>query len=345
MEFTPEIIKSYEVYKTKIPLDLEETSNIEKFENWKSNHQLNLLEFSRIVYFIVRNSNVNAFEYADFDFDMDNISPVLHALHEQKIISFQGLSSYSNNLFASQENPTLSIEENEIIENPNTLYNQFPCNAESRRKRLEIIISDHPFIESMNMGILGDDDLLSIEIQKIKFLNPIVFEIDPNVINRIKEKTSKDITIKEIDFTSTAIKKDEIILDSFIVDPPYNLNGLLCFIFNGVKRLRNFNDFYLVSNQMMLGKNDLLKAQQILSQSGIILKKIIPGFNKYPFPESYREYSDFQCSLNKINGDLDKKNSISSSSSLFIFNTSRLDINIVNSLYKKYSAIYQRYTG
>ena len=89
----------------------------------------------------------------------------------------------------------------------------------------------------MYVWIFWDDDLLSIELFNTWIYIPIVYELDENLIFLINKETKNWIKIISWDI----LNKEElkIKVDTFISDPPYNINWLMNFIDFWIKNLNN----------------------------------------------------------------------------------------------------------
>lgn len=107
----------------------------------------------------------------------------------------------------------------------------------------------------MNIWILWDDDLLSIELFKTWIYNPIVYEIDEKIISIINKETDNQIKIVNIDFLNKEYNTN-LNIDIFITDPPYNINWLLQFIEFWLNQINwEINEFFVIFNKMMLWNN------------------------------------------------------------------------------------------
>jgi predicted methyltransferase len=224
---------------------------------------------------------------------------------------------------------------NLIYDTPKSDYNQFPCTIDSRLKRVKMFYDKFPYIESMTIWIFWDDDLLSIELWKTEIFIPIVFEIDENIIAKIKEESNNEIKIIKWNI----LDKNFILcekVDTFISDPPYNYNWLVNFINFWIKQLNNnTNEFFIIFNKMMLW-NDYFSFINALNKKWVFLLDIIKSFSLYNFPLYYRELVDINKKLKKYNYQFNDKN-ISSSSSLFHFKIwGKEKKNLDFSIYKRY---------
>jgi hypothetical protein len=145
---------------------------------------LNIIDYCRIVAEI---RNLNSFnEIIKSDFDYDNLYIVI-----ESIINTWFLKIWKNWKFIWK---WLLPNKNKIKNNvfaynkPNSEFNQFPCTLKSRQKRIDLFFEKFPYTKKMNILIIWDDDLLSIELVKTWIYIPIVYEIDENIIRIIQGK-------------------------------------------------------------------------------------------------------------------------------------------------------------
>lgn len=316
----PLVKKLYKKYLSRLPMDLQKKNKSPvEVKGWKNNVQLSIFDFCRILKVLLDKKNLRDLTRSGFDLDFDNIEPIISMLMEEKIMKFIKPNHYK--IIGPKKNNLINARSNvSEIKNPDEQFNQFPCSKESVLKRVKTLIEDFPFVTSMNIGLFGDDDLVSIEIARRTKFKPVVFEIGEKVISKIKTASKKEnlnIKIVKKDFREINFLKYK--LDTFIADPPYTVGGILSFLYHGLKSLNTKDRFYLISNQMFLGYKGMHEIFEILIKSGVYPIKISPAYNEYPFPENYRESKDIRRKFgNKIN----PHKIFSSSSSLFVFKIS-----------------------
>ncbi|MEM3245617.1 MAG: bis-aminopropyl spermidine synthase family protein [Candidatus Micrarchaeaceae archaeon] len=107
---------------------------------------------------------------------------------------------------------------------PTFIFDQRPINYTSKLRRAKKLISDIDLYKVRNLAFLGDDDLVSILTALIfKDKKIWVFDIDPRIINLIKEIAIKQklknlIAIKH-DFSKPTPKGFSKKFDAFVTDP------------------------------------------------------------------------------------------------------------------------------
>lgn len=321
VEVNPKVSELYIKYLKKLPLDLkEENRNSIDIAGWKSNVQLSILDFCRILKVLLDNNNLRNITRSGIDLDFDNIEPIISVLIEENMMKFVKPNIYKIEGLKKSSIISTHFNFSKII-NPDEKFNQFPCSKESVLKRVKALVEDFPFVRSMNVGLFGDDDLVSIEIARRTNFKPIVFEIDEKIIKKIKtvsERENLNIKIIQKDFRGINLSKYK--LDTFITDPPYTVGGILSFLYHGLKSLNTRDRFYLIANQMFLGYKGMPEVFETLVKSGIYPIKICPAYNEYPLPKNYRELGDIR---KKFEDKINPNKIFSSSSSLFVFKVSK----------------------
>ncbi len=223
-----------------------------------------------------------------------------------------------------------------VFEKPNSDFNQFPCTIDSREKRIKLFYDNFPYVEKMHVWVFWDDDFLSIELYKTWIYEPIVYELDKNIIDIITKETSWNVKIINWDILDADYKID-LEIDTFISDPPYNINWLVNFTNFWIRQLNNdTKEFFLIFNKMMVWKYYYDFMKYLCLNNNIYLINIIASFSKYNFPKYYRELKDLNNNLKKYGILFNEKNT-SSSSSIFHFKISKgTQKSYSNLIYKRY---------
>lgn len=329
MKYRQDIKYAYDEYLKLKPLDVK---NDFEFLRWKNLYSLDILKYSRIVSEIRKLNNINEIIKSDFDFD--NYFIILESLINSNFLYIKNNGNFIWN-WLEVNNFNWKIFYGNIFENPNFEFNQFPCNIESKIKRVKLFYERFPYVEKMYIWIFWDDDLLSLELFNTWIYIPIVYEIDEKIISIIEKKSNYSIKIIIWDILNK--EKIDYEVDTFISDPPYNINWLINFIEFWIKNLnKNTNEFFIIFNKMMLWNyySDLLN--YLINHYSVYLINKIENFSIYNFPNNYRELIDLNKKLEKLSLKFSEKN-ISSSSSLFEFKI--LDLqneNYTDLIYKRY---------
>jgi len=341
MEFNKEIIRLYNLYLKKTPLDII-GENDSEIRGWKNNVQLNIFDFSRVISIIYKCNNLRDITQSRYDLDFDNLEPIFSLLIEENSITFTKDNSYKI-INLPSPNKMKEIKEDSFIDNPDNKLNQFPCSIDSRILRVKKIIDDFPYAISMRVGLMGDDDLVSLEIARRTNFIPVVFELDKKIIDKIAYVNKEEylnIEIIEKDFRGLSPSTCQI--DTFFADPPYTVGGVLTFLHTGLKLLSSKDRVYLIANQMFLGRIGMPEIFKSLSSAGIFPIEILNAFNEYPLPDNYRESKDLSNKLKTL-GNIDVSKLMSSSSSIFVLMTNDLNLESLKNKISNMKNIYDRY--
>lgn len=311
MIYREDIIKAYDFYKELYPLDIK---NNDKFHIWKSDYQLSLLKYSRVVSEIRDLDSFNNIIKSDFDYD--NLFIIIESLIKSENLKIWQKWKFIWNWLEKNKNNISEFYDN-VFEKPNSKYNQFPCDIKSKKKRIDLFFEKYPYVKKMNIWVFWDDDLLSIDLYKTSIYIPVVYEIDEKIINIINLESSNKIKVIKWDILNNNYTIDSDI-DTFIIDPPYNINWIINFTNFWVKQInKSTNEFFIIFNKMMLW-NYYFNFMEFLANICIFTVDIKEWFSLYNFPENYRELIDLNENLRKYNYSF-TKNNFSSSSSLFQF--------------------------
>ena len=203
-------------------------------------------------------------------------------------------------------------------------FNQFPCDHESRTRRHDLLNDRYPHAKNVRVGIIGDDDLLSIELADDQKFDTVVLEKDPRIIDLIAQYTQQRCKL----LTADVVDVDENHLDdsekvqTFITDPPYTLNGALSFIKAGLSLIQkngSQKEFYVVLNPTMMGRK-MEALLRILTLAGISLANVVENFSQYKLPNEFAERTRANSFLTGL-GVPESSLQYSSSSNLYIFTT------------------------
>jgi len=324
LHFDPNIEDAYKEYKKMTPPNIKH-NNKRKLKHWRESSQFSKIRFSQLISLLQESYNLNNFiEYSGSDFD--NLAPLIKVAHK---FSFAEIKSKTGKVEKTYNFKfTTPIKSKKICRkkiNPKQKYNQFPCDVKSKKRRSSLFKERYPFAEYLKVGIIGDDDLLSLEFKNDYWLWPVVIEKDKSIIDIIKNEDSR-IEVYERD--ARKIKTlPEIEAQTFITDPPYNLHGALIFICAGLKILAKEGgekEFYVIMNRTMMGK-PLFHMQDILSSAGVYLFSVVENFSQYNLPLNYKEKERAGKFAQKI-GVCSDVIFRSSSSDLYIFKTRNFDI-------------------
>jgi predicted methyltransferase len=334
------IENAYKDYKKIPPLNIKKDDK-ERLKYWKENSQFSKLRFSQLISLLQKSNNLDDFiKHSGSDFD--NLAPLIEIALKFSFIKIKnkkGEIIKNYNFKFTTPFKFKKIDDKKII--PKQEYNQFPCDDNSKKERSNLFKERYPFAEYLRVGIVGDDDLLSLQFKNDYWLWPIVIEKDKNIVDIIRSQDNR-VVVYERDFRELKTIP-QVAVQTFITDPPYNLNGVLIFICAGLKMLTKENrekEFYVIMNRTMVG-DSLFCLQKILSSAGIYLFSVIENFNQYNLPSNYKENERAKRFAQKIGVSSDGI-SRSSSSDLYIFKTTKFNIKKIEK-FIDYNAIYGNY--
>ncbi len=159
-------------------------------------------------------------------------------------------------------------------------FNQLPCTLATRRARADLLSGRD--LESSRILILGDDDLLSVELSKRGFKQVAVADCDPVLLDRIRRETADCPTPPRI-ILADFHKLDQLkeVADVVILDPPYSTEGATAFLKLAISLAAPQATMYMMVNPNVLGAAyQELNAKAV--QSGFRLTARREGFNAYP---------------------------------------------------------------
>ncbi len=340
IHFDETILDSYSIYKDKLPLDINSEDRL-RVEFWKENYQYNIVEFARKLDLLMESKDVNEF-VKQSQADFDNSAAILSIASEKSLVKFSNeghiLRLFKHNRASITEDYN---DEKSII--PKSEINQFPCDYESRKRRVDFIKKRYPFVDFLRMGFIGDDDLVSVALSNEKWIWPVIIEKDVDLTNLIKTKNPRavvyDMDVRDMEKMKNIVEHK---ISTFLVDPPYTLNGALAFIISGlvITDFKEEREIYVILNSTMMGKS-INKLFSILSAANINITEVYPNFSAYKLPENFseRERADkFMKSLNVIENKLQ----YSSSSNLYVLKTKNPDISYLNQMVD-WGKMYEHY--
>jgi len=155
-------------------------------------------------------------------------------------------------------------------------------------------------VDSKNILIIGDDDLVSIALALTKRAKKIlVLEIDErfnNFINDFAEKNSlelKAVTWSVEEELAPELRKQ---FDVFLSDPVETFEGIKLFLGRGMSALKGIDScFYFGLTSIDSGKEKWHKIEEMILNSGFIFTEIVKDQAFYPVGQ----FDDYQAEKNK----------------------------------------------
>lgn len=322
LHYDPRIERAFADYEMLVPLNLDAAQQVA--DVWKTRNRYSKTDFARIIHLLMNAKNLDAF-VRESRADFDNLATVIEVAKKDCVrISKSGTMQPKFEFKFTQ--PYFPADHSKDFSNPSSEYNQFPCDEQSRKRRIQFLKQRYPFCEYLKFALIGDDDLVSSELVNDYWAWPIILEKDSRIVKEL-HKLSDRFDVVQADVLSIAKNGSNKKVQTFMTDPPYTLHGALSFIVCGLQMLDNSEDekeFYVVLNETMMGKslNNLLS---LLSAQGVQLHACIPNFSQYKLPSHYEERRRADAFLRKIKID-PKALRYSSSSNLYIFKTANPNI-------------------
>lgn len=175
---------------------------------------------------------------------------------------------------------------------PKRIYDQFTATLETIAKRVALIdfFGD---IKGKRILFLGDADFTSLPVANLKSAEEVVVvEIDRGVIKAIKEVSEEfNLEIKTIECDlrkgiPTTLKGK---FDTVFTDPPYTPEGIMLFISRAIESTDRTNQtarIYICYGNSDRAKERFLPIQEILVDSGLMIRWVLGKFNRYERAES-----------------------------------------------------------
>lgn len=323
LHYDHRIEHAWKYYIDLAPLNVEQ-DDPQTLAAWKRVQQYTFLAYARVLHTLLTAPTLDAF-VARSGGDMDNLAPVIDSAIRAQLLSLNSDGSIVSNLTFRYTQRRDAGQEQHVIP-PRADWNQFPCDHASVQRRVDLLKRRYPYAEHLSVGVIGDDDLLTLALANEYWVWPTVVEVDPRITELIEAHVPRaqliQADVRKL-LTSTLPAK----LQTFITDPPYTLNGALAFIATGVAMLQPSQDpkeFYVYLNETMMGAQ-LPIALQRLADCGITLVDIEKQASQYTFPESFDEKRRAHTFLKQMQVDAEALRT-SSSSHLYVFQTTSPDI-------------------
>lgn len=182
----------------------------------------------------------------------------------------------------------IDIEKEEYSDN-NSLkfiqnYNQLPCTIETRKKRADLLEKNG--FRDKEVLLMGDDDLVSVELALRNFKHVTVLDCDKNLLNKLKILTSEakfPINFFHIDLNHGIPNYLNKLFDVICFDPPQNSKDLDIFLHSTFKAIKYSNSsFFMMVNSSAIGEKELSKIIKFINNSGFYEHNKIEFFNCYP---------------------------------------------------------------
>lgn len=175
---------------------------------------------------------------------------------------------------------------------PERRLDQFTATIETTARRASLLqfFGD---LEGKRLLFLGDDDFTSVAVASLKVASHIeVLDVDKRILDSIKDISETETL--SISTTRSDLKQrlPNQLMRSFDVvfsDPPYTENGMNLFLSRAIQALDPDNNtarIYTCYGNSDRGKERYLPVQRLFTESGLMMRWIFDGFNRYVGAES-----------------------------------------------------------
>ncbi len=179
---------------------------------------------------------------------------------------------------------------------PKREYDQFFATIKTSISKVTVM-RDKGLIEGKRIGLLGDDDLMSLVLGMLgqKYAGITVFDIDPDILAIIigicKDLGIEGVQTKVCDLRKGVNPADMGRYDVVATDPPYTKSGITLFLNNAVKLLGQTKSaegkyIFLYFGNSFKSPEKTLKIQEVISQFNLVIEDRIDKFARYTGADS-----------------------------------------------------------
>jgi len=163
-------------------------------------------------------------------------------------------------------------------------YNQLPCTVETRKKRADLLEKNG--YRDKEILLMGDDDLLCVELASRKFKYITVLDCDKSLLNKLKILTHDakfPITFLHIDLYQGLPNYLSKLFSVVCFDPPQNYYDLKIFLDCALKAVKHKNSsIYMMMNSNAMGEIFTIRILNYLDVFGFKYTQKFEYFNCYP---------------------------------------------------------------
>jgi hypothetical protein len=166
-------------------------------------------------------------------------------------------------------------------------HDQMPCTHETAVRRVqkveEMISREQPIL------LLGDDDMVSVELAAAGFSNVTAVDIDQRILDDIaaaaqKRKVSVRLAQHDLSKPFPSALRDDYALVMF--DPAYSPDSVRMFLLAGLDATQHRPGarFFISVHLMSLLRSGIAAVDRLFTEEGLEILEFHPGFNVYPCP-------------------------------------------------------------
>lgn len=172
-------------------------------------------------------------------------------------------------------------------------HHQLPCSLETRRRRALLFLEMG--FQHKNVCLLGDDDLVSVDLMELGFTQVTVYDCDPKILMRIAqaipENQKAGIALKQVDFRQLQDLRPGF-ADLVCLDPPYHREGVQLFLKAAFVCSKRDVDSRIIMMTIPLlfqnSRDDWKDIERLLRSENFQLIQRHEGFNAYPLNPASR---------------------------------------------------------
>lgn len=161
-------------------------------------------------------------------------------------------------------------------------FNQLPCTPQTRRDRADLF--ERSGLREASILLLGDDDLVSVELSRRGFTDVTVADCDETLLGVIDTMTASNNRRPHV-IKADFIKGFKTLRPSAAVclDPPYNAAAVRLFLDVALANVDATapHTLFVMYNPYLVGSAGRQELESILERAGYSLKKRLEGFNSY----------------------------------------------------------------
>ncbi len=206
---------------------------------------------------------------------------------------------------------------------------QLPCSYQTRLKRADWI--EGRYAKDTPILLLGDDDLLSVELSARGFSNLTAADCDVQVLNSIRLATHRNACKPQIALGNFLDKNflNETGAELVCIDPPYNLKWSHVFIEQALRSAGTSEtrqvDIILMLNPNCISSKERSQLWEVFAKQGFHMSEQISRFNSYPLRGISRSSLRLAIRLALGAESLPNKD-LHFASDLFLFERQKIDL-------------------
>ena len=162
-------------------------------------------------------------------------------------------------------------------------YNQLPCTLRTRRARADLF--EAVGLRDARILLLGDDDLVSVELSRRGFSDVTVADCDPALLAEIERRTThakKPPKLERADFRRGFLTPRPA--DVVCLDPPHHEAAIRLFLDVAIANVDRsaVHHLFVMYNSHLIGRAGAARVERYVEGHGYLLGHRHDAFNAYP---------------------------------------------------------------